>query len=68
MAPSQRHRFARANPGEQLERVDDPAIERDLRVRDQCRHLVAREDRRGPPLGILVDERPELALVGDSTG
>jgi hypothetical protein len=58
VAPSQRRRLARANPGEQLQRVDDPAIERDLGVRDQRLHLVAREDRRGRHSGSLSTSGP----------
>ncbi|HEX8112348.1 MAG TPA: hypothetical protein VF516_31665 [Kofleriaceae bacterium] len=61
--PAQRRRFPGADAREQLQRVDHLTIGRDARVGDDRLDLVARENGFVPPLGILVGERPELALV-----
>jgi hypothetical protein len=47
-------------------RVDHLAIRRDPGVGDDRLDLVACEHRVVAPLGILFDERPELALVEDA--
>ena len=48
---------------EELERVDHLATSRDPGVGDDRLDLIAREHRFVAPLGILVDERPELAAI-----
>ena len=61
MAPAQRGDLAGAHPREHAEAIVEPAIERDPFVRDQDLGFLACELRAESPLGILVDERPELA-------
>ena len=63
VAPPQPGDLAMPQPGDRLERVLHPALDRDPRVADQLLHLPRGERRRRAPLGILVDLRRQLAPV-----
>jgi hypothetical protein len=63
VAPAQRRGFPRACTSEELDRVGHLAIGRDPSVGDDRLGFLVREHRRAPPLGILVDQRSEVALV-----
>jgi hypothetical protein len=66
VAPAQRCTLPSTHASEELDRVDDLTIERDPGVGDQCLGFVVREHGILAPLGILVDQRPELAIVEDA--
>jgi len=63
VTPAQRRGFPRACAGKELDRVGHLTIGRDASVGDDRLGFLVREHRRAAPLGILVDQRSEMALV-----
>jgi hypothetical protein len=63
VAPTERRGFPRARTSEELDRVGHLAIGRYPSVGDDRLGFLVREHRGAAPLGILVDQRSEMALV-----